>query len=203
MYTINIINKKMVQFSILKKKSLNLNFLFNIFLYRNIKIYFFKKFNKIFMQEKDLIIRIFFVNFFFFKLLLKNNYENLNFLFLNYKKFFSFFSNFLNSYNNINCLYFFRLKLKGLGFVLKRYSKYLFSFLMAVNHFYYFFAPNFFLLKKKKRNIICLSIDLMRLNILFWHLLFIKKHNVYVRTKKVNGFIKINFIRFVRKKYKL
>ena len=74
---------------------------------------------------------------------------------------------------------------------------------MAVNHFYYFFAPNFFLLKKKKRNIICLSIDLMRLNILFWHLLFIKKHNVYVRTKKVNGFIKINFIRFVRKKYKL
>ena len=88
MYTINIINKKMVQFNILKKKSLNLNFLFNIFLYRNIKIYFFKKFNKIFMQEKDLIIRIFFVNFFFFKLLLNNNYENLNFLFLNYKKFF-------------------------------------------------------------------------------------------------------------------
>jgi len=65
MYIINIINKEMVQSNVLKIKSLNLNFLFNIFLYRNIKIYFFKKFNKIFIQEKDLVIRIFFVNFFF------------------------------------------------------------------------------------------------------------------------------------------
>lgn len=186
----------------LNKKSLNVNFLLKNFLYREIELIFFKNINKFFIQEKFLIIRLFFVNLFFFKIF-NGNVKNFNFLFLDFKKFFSFLKNFFNIYNNINNLYFFRLKLRGLGFVLKRYSKYLFSFLMAVNHFYYFFVPKIFLIKKKKKHIICLSLDLAKLNILFWNLLFIKKHNVYVRTKKVNGFVKTNFVRFMRKKYKL
>lgn len=196
-------NKKLLLLNILslKKKSLNLNLLLKNFLYRNIELIFVKNTNKIFIQENGLFIKLYIVNLYFFKLLTSVN--NLNFVFLNFKKFFSFFKNFFNIYNMINNLYFFRLKLKGLGFVLKRYSKYLFSFLMAVNHFFYFFVPNIFLIKKKKKHIICLSLDLSKLNILFWNLLFIKKHNVYVRTKKVNGFVKTNFIRFVRKKYKL
>lgn len=196
------LNKHIVSGAKLTKKSLNLNFLLKNFLYRDIELIFFKNANKIFMQEHILVIRLFFINFYFFKLIHENK-KNLNFIFLNFNKFFSFFKNFFNLYNNINNLYFFRLKLKGLGFVLKRYSKYVFSFLMAVNHFFYFFVPNIILIKKKKKHIICLSLDLVKLNILFWNLLFIKKHNVYVRTKKINGFVKTNFIRFVRKKYKL
>ena len=198
----NTINLYLLTFSKLKKKSLNFNFLLKNFLYRDIEIIFFKNANKIFIQEQILIVRLFFINLYFFKLI-DNSNKNLNFIFLNFKKFFSFFKNFFNIYNNINNLYFFRLKLKGLGFVLKRYSKYVFSFLMAVNHFFYFFVPSVILIKKKKKHIICLSLDLVKLNILFWNLLFIKKHNVYVRTKKINGFVKTNFIRFVRKKYKL
>jgi hypothetical protein len=202
MYNILFNDNKIFKNKNFNKKSLNFYFLFNFFFYRNIQIFFFKKTNKIFLQEKNLIIRIFFVNLFFFKNL-SVNYLNINFLFIELKKYFSFFKNIWNVYNTIKNLYFFRLKLRGLGFVLKRYSKFLFSFLMAVNHFYYFFVPDFVFLKKKKKHIICLSIDNIRLNILFWHLLFIKKHNVYVRTKKLNGFIKNNFIRFIRKKYKL
>jgi len=136
----------------LKKKSPNLQILFNMFLYRNIQISFLKGTNKLFLQENLLVIRLYLIKNFF----LKNSIDNFNFLFLNWKNFYSFFINFLNTYRNINSLFFFRLKLKGLGFVLKRYSKYLFSFLMAVNHFYYFFAPNFFLIKKKKKNFIFL-----------------------------------------------
>lgn len=150
----------------LNKKSLNVNFLLKNFLYREIELIFFKNINKFFIQEKFLIIRLFFVNLFFFKIF-NGNVKNFNFLFLDFKKFFSFLKNFFNIYNNINNLYFFRLKLRGLGFVLKRYSKYLFSFLMAVNHFYYFFVPKIFLIKKKKKHIICLSLDLAKLNILF------------------------------------
>lgn len=183
-----------------KKKSLNINFLLNNFLYRDIQLIFYKDANKFFLQEKFLVIRLFFLNLYFFKNIQNNT---LNFVFLEFKKFFSIFINFFNIYNNINNLYFFRLKLKGLGFVLKRYSKFLFSFLMAVNHHYYFFVPDIFLVKKKKKHLICLSLDLVKLNTFFWNLLFIKKHNVYVRTKKLNGFVKTNFIRFVRKKYKL
>lgn len=184
-----------------RKKCLNLNILMKNFLYRDIEIIFLKNYNKILIKENFLVLRLFLVNYYFVKLL--NNVNNLSFIFLNFKKFFSFFINFLNIYNNLNKLYFFRLKLKGLGFVLKRYSKFLFSFLMAVNHFYYCFIPDNFLIKKKKKHIICISLDLSKLNLFFWNLLFIKKHNVYVRTKKLNGFVKTNFIRFVRKKYKL
>lgn len=195
-------NINIYKLSNLQKKSLNFTYLFNFFFNRNIQIFFSKKTNKIFLQENNIIIRLFFVNLFFFKTIL-NESKNINFLFIKLKKFYSFFINLINVYNTTKNLYFFRLKLRGLGFVLKRYSKFLFSFVMAVNHFYYFFVPDFFFIKKKKKHIICLSIDNIRLNILFWHLLFIKKHNVYVRTKKLNGFIKNNFIRFIRKKYKL
>lgn len=196
-------NKQQYIFNNIKfrNKSLNLNFLLKNFLYRDIELVFIKTLNRLIIQENILIIRLFFINLYFFKLTEKQN--SLNFIFLNFKKFFSFFKNFFNIYNNINNLYFFRLKLKGLGFYLKRYSKYLFSFSMAVNHFFYFFIPTVFLVKKKKKHIICLSLNLVKLNILFWNLLFVKKHNVYVRTKKINGFVKTNFIRFVRKKYKL
>lgn len=200
----NNLNLYLICYGLLKKKSLNLNLLLKSFFYRDIKLIFLKYLNKIFIQEQLLIIRLFFINFYFFK---ANKHtqikKNFNFMFLNFKKFFSFFKNFFNIYNNINNLYFFRLKLRGLGFALKRYSKYLFSFVMAVNHFFYFFVPYNILIKKKKKHIICLSLDLSKLNVLFWNLLFIKKHNVYVRTKKINGFVKTNFIRFVRKKYKL
>jgi len=162
----NNINLYLMTCNKLKKKSLNLNFLLKNFLYRDIELIFFKNANKIFLQEQILVIRLFFINFYFFKSI-ENNKKNLNFVFLNFKKFFSFFKNFFNIYNNINNLYFFRLKLKGLGFVLKRYSKYVFSILMAVNHFYYFFVSNIVLIKKKKKHIIFLSLDLVKLNILF------------------------------------
>ena len=146
-----------------KKKSLCLNFLIKSFLYREVELIFIKNYNKIFIQENFLIIRFFFINVYFFKKI--NNI--FSFLFINFKKFFLVFNNFFNIYNNMRKLYFFRLKLKGLGFILKRYSKFLFSFLMAVNHFYYFFISNNFLIKKKKKQIICLALNLSKLNILF------------------------------------
>lgn len=139
-----------------------------IFLFKNIKIYFLKKNNILFLQQNNLIIQLNLLKFFFLKNISKNiNYKNFNFLFINLNNFKNFFIRFINIYSTFNYLYFFRLKLKGLGFVLKRHSKSLCSFLMAVNHFFYFFIPNFVLLKKKKKSIICLSLDLSRLNLLF------------------------------------
>lgn len=149
MFKLNNKNFYLINNRKLKKKSLNLNFLLQNFLYRDIELIFFKNTNKLFIQEKFLVVRLFFIHLYFFKIMM-DDFKNFNFIFLQFKKFFSFFINFFNIYNNINNLYFFRLKLKGLGFVLKRYSKYLFSFLMAVNHFYYFFVPEIFLVKKKK-----------------------------------------------------
>ena len=114
----------------LKKKSLNLNFLLKNYLYKNIALIFFKNKNKLYIQGNLFVIRLYFINFYFLKLLSEklNKKKKINFIFLQFKKFFSFFMNFFNIYNNMNNLYFFRLKLRGLGFVLKRYSKFLFSF---------------------------------------------------------------------------
>lgn len=186
-----------------KKKYINLFVLFNQYFLKNIKIFFYKNKNKIFFQDGFFYINLYLVNFFFFKLKKNELINSVKLIFIQSKKFFFFILNFLNLYNNFYNLYFFRLKLKGLGFNLQRFSKFLFRFLMVVNHFYYFFVPKFLLFKKRKKHLICISLDLIKLNTFFWNLLYLKKHNVYVRTRKINGFVKVNFVRFVRKKYKL
>jgi hypothetical protein len=64
-------------------------------------------------------------------------------------------------------IFFFRLKLRGLGYSVRRFSKYLFSFFMAVSNRFYFHIPLNIFVKKRKKLFIFLSYDKIKLNTLF------------------------------------
>jgi|SRR5690606_5298591 len=91
----------------------------------------------IFIKGKNGIVKIFLPNYYFFKKdnnkfffnFLNKNYYNLIIkqLFLNLKLFYKFF--------------YIRLKLKGLGYRIRRYMQYLFRFFIGYNHYFYFFVP--------------------------------------------------------------
>lgn len=134
---------------------------------------------------------------------LKKKKSLLKFIFLKKKYYFSFLKNFFVNYLYCKNIYFFRLKLKGLGFFVKRLSKSFLCFFMALNHYFYLNIANFVYLKKKKKHFMFISNKRDKLNIIFWNLMFLKKHNVYVRVKGIGGFIKPNLVRFIKKKNKL
>lgn len=169
------------------------------YLRHNLKIYFIDFLNILILKEMGYYFFFYLNNSYF----VKQKENEMNLLFINRKNFFTFLKNFFRLYWVLNRVFFFRIKLKGLGYVSKRYSKSLLSFFMAVSHYYYFHLPSNIYLKKKKRHFIFLSYNKVDLYDLFWNLIFLKKLNVYVRSKGLNGFIKPNFIRFIKKKYKL
>jgi hypothetical protein len=84
------------------------------------------------------------------------------FLFISY----SFFKSFINNiiYINRKFLYFFfKLKLKGLGFRVRRISEFFIKFFFTCTNFLYLHAPNNLLVKIKKRKLFFLSNDLCTL----------------------------------------
>jgi hypothetical protein len=91
----------------------------------------------------------------------------LSFLFLKKNLFFSFLKNFFLNYNRCKKIYFFRIKLKGLGFFLRRISLNLLCIFMALNHFFFFHLPKNIYLKKKKKHLLFLSNNLVKLNNVF------------------------------------
>lgn len=185
---------------VMYKVSLNYKNYFNYILSSDININFNKKKNILILSVNNKFMYYFYLPSFYF---FKEKTNLLKFLFLKKKFWVSFINNFFNNYLHTKNIYFFRLKLKGLGFYVKRLSKYFLCFFMAVNHFFYYHLCNFVYLKKKKKHFIFLSNNLDKLNIIFWNLIFLKKHNVYVRIKGLSGFIKPNYVRFIKKKNKL
>jgi hypothetical protein len=76
---------------------------------------------------------------------------------------FHFFKNFVNSFialqRKLFFYYFFRFKLKGLGYRIKRISKYLYRFFVISVNYFYLHLPKTILLKYKKRKLFLLSSD--------------------------------------------
>ena len=182
------------------KKSLYFFFYFSVFLHNNFVFDFIKTQNLFILNLKKTYIYTFYLPSFFF---LKNKKNLIILMFLKKYYFFSFIKFLFSSYIYCKNIYFFRLKLKGLGFFVKRINKYFLCFFMALNHFFYFHLADFVYLKKKKKHFIFLSNNKEKLNIIFWNLMFLKKHNVYVKIKGISGFVKPNLVRFIKKKNKL
>jgi len=91
----------------------------------------------------------------------------------------SFFSHLLRSCLYLFHLYFVRLRIKGLGYKIKKIASSLYVFFFGSINFFYFHVPSSVLVKTKKRRIIMLSNDLVTLKTLLAHLLLLKKLNVY------------------------
>lgn len=134
---------------------------------------------------------------------IKHKYKDLTssnkvlyFLFLNKYNFFTVIKQIFNLYTILYKFYFFRLKLKGLGFRIRKITKGLFRFFFAYNHFFYFHVPNNIFVKHKKRIILFFSNNKQRLNDIFHHLILIKKMDFY---EKTNSFIMPKKIWYLKK----
>jgi len=110
-----------------------------------------------------------------FSYFIKKTFNGFFFLFTNYYFFTSILSQLRNFYTSIIKFFFFKLRLRGLGYRIKRLSKKLFRFFFGIHHFFYFHVSTDLIVKKKKRYLLVFSNKLFKLNNVFNHLILLKK----------------------------
>jgi len=93
--------------------------------------------------------------------------------------------------------FFFKLRLKGLGYIIKKVTSRFLRFFFAKNHFFHFYVPYVFYIKVRRRNIFIFSYHKVLLNDLFHHFMLLKKIDLYEKTK---SFVSINKILFLKKR---
>ena len=136
----------------------------------------------IFIKHKYIYLN--FINFFFFyKLpkyfLFKNNKNKQELILINKQFYNNIIMNFFLLYNRLIYIYIVRLKLKGLGFRIRKISNNLYYFFFNYTNMYYFNIPNNILIKWYKKRLILLSNDFILLKNIFTHILLLKKIGTY------------------------
>jgi len=86
-----------------------------------------------------------------------------------------FFKHFVNNLIKLSKLFFFRIRIKGLGYRIKKISNNLYRFFFTSTNFFYFHIPFNVLIKYKMRRMLFISNDLVMLKVLIAHLLMLKK----------------------------
>jgi len=114
----------------------------NYNLKKNIKLFFSEKKSLLYIKGLYSYIVIKIPNYYF----LKNN-NNLNILYKNKYLVLSFIRNINLLYNKLIFLYSVRLKLRGLGFKIRKVSKDLYYFFFNNINMYYFYIPKNLLIK--------------------------------------------------------
>lgn len=152
---------------LVNRKILNLSQKFDIFFSYNKSL--------LFLKGVLGVITIKLPSFFFYKI----DNKKISFLFL--RNFFitSFFAQFMLVYKQLFFFNFIKLRIKGLGYRIKKICSSLFRFFFGSTNFFYFHVPSNVLVKVKKRRLILLSNNLVTLKTLLAHLLLLKKLSVY------------------------
>jgi len=137
---------------------------------------------------------LFLPNFYFFKKIK----GGIKFVFDNYYKYNLVLRQLKNIIINSYKIFFFKLKLRGLGY--KLYShvrRRIVKFFFAYNHFFYLHVPKYVFFKKLKRKFIFYSDNLPILNDLFVKVTQLKKMDFYERA---NTFIIPKKILYIKKR---
>src|SRR3982751_987277 len=127
--------------------------------------------------------------FFFFK-----NKNMLKFLFINYMYYKNFYKYIFRFYSKFFPFYYFKLKLKGLGFRVRILSKFLIRIYYNRSNYYYMHISNSILLKYRTRQLFFLSTNNITLKLSIINLLLLKKFSVY----RFNGLIYPRIILLVK-----
>lgn len=125
------------------------------------------------------------------------DFLNFSFLFVNKIMYNNFMKYFFRMYFFVLKVFFFKLRLRGLGYRMIRLAPRLLRFFFAKNHFYYFYVPYSFFIKIKRRNFFVFCYQKSLLNDLFHHFMLLKKLDLY---EKTNSFILKNKILFLKKR---
>lgn len=145
-------------------------------LYKNLNLLFLKNNNIFVIKGYFGMLFIKMSNLYFMK---KNKNISLTFLFLSKILYTNFIKTFLYCYNYTNWLYCIKLKIKGLGFKIKKFTKQLYYFFFNSTNMYYMHIPSDVLIKVKKKRIILLSFNFLKLKTMFANILLLKKIGPY------------------------
>lgn len=168
------------------------NVVYNYIIRLDLKLLYKKELNILFIKEKYGVLFLYLPRFFF----ISENINNLKLSFLSKLNFMNVLKQFLFLCNYYLVLFFFRIKLKGLGYRIRKITKKIYRFFLAYNHYFYFFVPKNVFIWTKKRYLIAVSIDKMKLNNVFSNLVLLKKLDFFERT---NSFIVPNKVLFLKK----
>jgi hypothetical protein len=147
-------------------------------------------FSKLFNYYIDLfhnvIIIIFKSRYFIFKIpsifFYKINNISLKILFLNKFYYVTFLKHLFNFYSRFFSFYYFRLKLKGLGFRIFKVSKHLIKIFFNRTNFFYIHIPSCILLKYRTRRMFLISTNYEVLSVLIINILLLKEFIIYRQT---------------------
>jgi len=113
------------------------NIIYNYIIRLDLKLLYKKELNILFIKEKYGVLFLYLPKFFF----INENINNLKLSFLSRLNFMNVLKQFLFLCNYYLVLFFFRIKLKGLGYRIKKITKKIYRFFLAYNHYFYFFVP--------------------------------------------------------------
>jgi hypothetical protein len=153
--------------------------LFNYYFKSGVKFFFNKELNKILFWNTVGYNILFLNNYYFFN----NNFKEKLFLFINKAEYIEFIKNFFSFYNKIFKIFYFKIIIRGLGYKIRKVTKRFFLFFFAVKHYFYFYIPNDIFIKIKGRRFYILCYNKMKLNNIFFQLLYLKKMDFYVKNK--------------------
>lgn len=151
----------------------------------NFDVMFFENTNFLFLKGLLGFVVLRLPSFFFFK-----NNVNLSFVFLNRFYFLSVFKHFSYLYRRLFFFNYVKIKIKGLGYRIRKVFKYLFKFFFGHTNFFYFHVPSDIIVKSKKKRMILLSNNMVSLKKVLAHLLLLKKLSVY----RIRGLLYPRFI---------
>jgi len=114
-------------------------------------------------------------SYYFYKL-----YNNtIRFIFINKFIFTSFIKHFITLYKKLSFLYSVRLRVKGLGYRIRKITNNLYYFFFNYTNMYYFYLPKNILLKWYKKRLLLISNNLFLIKLLFSHMLLLKNIGPY------------------------
>lgn len=144
---------------------------------------FFKFFNCYIDLAYSIIIITLKSRFFLFKIpsiyFYKLDNSNYKFLFFKKKFYISFLKHLFNFYNKLFMFYFFRLKLKGLGYRIFNTAKRLLQVFYNRSNFFYIHIPLCILIKNRTRRLFFISTNNEQLSVTILGILFLKEFIIY------------------------
>lgn len=149
---------KLIYHNFLLKKGVN------VFFFPNRSVFLLKGYSGLFLIKMP--------SYYFYSITNSNSFK---FLFIDKFRFNLFFKNLINKLIYLSKIFFFRIRIKGLGYRIRKISTNLFRFFFTSTNFFYFHVPSNVLVKYKMRKMILLTNDKPVLKTLIAHLLMLKK----------------------------
>ena len=145
-------------------------------LLKNLSIFFLPKSSCLFLKSPFGVVYLRLPSIYFYESDFKSYFS---FSFLSKFNFISVLSHLKVLINRLSIIYFLRLKIKGLGYRVKRICKFLYRFYFTATCYIYFHVPKDVLVKARKRRLILLSNNLQLLRSVFVHILLLKRLSPY------------------------